>query len=92
MYKVLIILLMMLAIMACCSSGFSWKMIGKREALTVTRSTGSRANANDYVTVVQFSIHSMVKDIEPYVVPHESICINGVWYDVENAYHCVVDG
>lgn len=83
---------MMLAIMACCSSGFSWKMIGKREALTVTRSTGSRANANDYVTVVQFSIHSMVKDIEPYVVPHESICINGVWYDVENAYHCVVDG
>ena len=34
----------------------------------------------------------MSDDIEPYVVPHESICINGEWYDVENASHCVIGG
>ncbi len=44
------------------------------------------------MVAVRFSIHCMTKDIEPYVVPHESICINGVWYDVENAYHWVIGG
>lgn len=34
----------------------------------------------------------MPDDTEPYVVPHESIYINGEWYDVENAYHWVIGG
>ena len=44
------------------------------------------------MTAVQFSIHCISDDIEPYTVPHESICINGERYDVENAYHCVIGG
>lgn len=29
---------------------------------------------------------------EPFVVSYETICINGEWYDLEDATHCVVDG
>lgn len=34
----------------------------------------------------------MSGDEEPFVVEHESLLINGEWYDVENATHVVVDG
>ena len=54
--------------------------------------TGAGANGNGYMGAGRCSIHCMSDDIEPYVVPHESICINGEWYDVENASHWVIGG
>jgi len=29
---------------------------------------------------------------EPFVVSSETVCVNGEWYDLEDATHCVVDG
>ncbi|MBP2134146.1 hypothetical protein J2128_002112 [Methanomicrobium sp. W14] len=29
---------------------------------------------------------------EPFVVPHETICIDGEWFDLEDIVHCVIEG